>query len=107
MIVTGSEAFAAGAFGFTPDSDHAAGPVGLRDGGHVDGGVPRLPDSDPAAAPPMATMVSSTALAHSAASGSSAAVKGRKKRKRNHFGKVVLVLLAPGRDRRRGAHVRS
>ena len=26
MIVTGSEAFAAGAFGFTPDSDYAPGP---------------------------------------------------------------------------------
>ena len=93
MMVTGSEAFAAGAFGFTPDSDYAPGPVGLRDATHVDGGVPRLPQSDPAAAPPMATMVSSTALANAAASGSSAAVKGRKKRKRNHFGKVLLVLI--------------
>jgi hypothetical protein len=93
MIVAGSEAFAAGAFGFTPDSDYAAGQVALRDGSQIDGGAPRLPDSDPAAAPPMATMVSSTALAQSAASGSSAAVKGRKKRKRNHFGKVVLVLI--------------
>ncbi len=93
MIVTGSEAFAAGAFGFTPDSDYAPGPVGLPDASHVNGGAPRLPQSDPAAAPPMATMVSSTALAHSAASGSSAAVKGRKKRKRNHLGKVILVLL--------------
>ena len=93
MVVTGSEAFAAGAFGFTPDSDYAPGPVGLRDNSHVDGGMPRLPDSDPAAAPPMATMVSSTALAHAAAARPSTAAKGRKKRKRNRFGKVVLVLF--------------
>ena len=94
MIVTGSEAFAAGAFGFTPDSDYAAGTVGPRATAATSTArMPRLPDSDPAAAPPMATMVSSTAQAHAPAAGSSAAVKGRKKRKRNHFGKVVLVLL--------------
>jgi hypothetical protein len=92
MVVTGSEAFAAGAFGFTPDPDYAPGPVGLRDNSHVDGGMPRLPDSDPAAAPPMATMVSSTQN-HIPAAKSSAAVKGRKKRKRNRFGKIVVVLV--------------
>ena len=104
MIVTGSDAFAAGVerihprLGLLPDARRAAQP------GASATVMPRLPDSDPAAAPPMATMVSSTSAASTARSPSAA--KGRKKAKRRGFGKVVLVLVAPGRALRRGAHVR-
>jgi hypothetical protein len=90
MIVTGSDAFGAGASGFVPESPHSTHADVLLDRG-AGGGAPRLPDSQPAAAPPMATMTSSTQVASSVRS--AAAVKGRKKNKRRRSGKVFVVLL--------------
>ena len=90
MIVTGSDAFAAGASGFSPDSAYAPTPD-VNISRRVDDGLPRLPDSDPAAAPPMALM-KSAASTISIASPSSAA-KGRKKAKRRGVRKVILVLF--------------
>ena len=89
MIVTGSEAFAAGAHGFSPDASDAATTEGL--GRRTGDGLPRLPDSDPAAAPPMATMTSATTVIPNIRPASGAS--GRKKRKRRRFGKLILVLF--------------
>ena len=90
MIVTGSDAFAAGVSGFSPDSLYSPTPDVLISR-RVGDGLPRLPDSDPAAAPPMAMMTSSTSAASSVRSPSAA--KGRKKAKRRGYGKLVLVLM--------------
>ncbi len=91
MIVTGSDAFAAGVSGFSPDSIYSPTPDVLISR-RVGDGLPRLPDSDPAAAPPMAMMTSATS-ARPRRSGRHRRAKGRKKAKRRGFGKLVLVLM--------------
>ncbi|MGH9135352.1 MAG: hypothetical protein ACRDZZ_15540, partial [Ilumatobacteraceae bacterium] len=88
-IVTGTQAFAAGSAGFTPDMPYAPNAVSVREV-PVGDGAPRLPEAPPAAAPPMATMASATMVAPTTRS---TAAKGRKKRKRRRLGRVVLVLF--------------
>ncbi len=93
MIVTGTDAFAAGVSGFSPDSIYSPTPDVLISR-RVGDGLPRLPDSDPAAAPPMAMMTSATsAAAPTVRSASALTARGRKKAKRRGFGKLVLILL--------------
>jgi hypothetical protein len=90
MILTGSDAFGAGAGVFGLETGYTPAPdvlISRREGD----GLPRLPDSEPVAAPPMATMTSSTTVAPSVRS--TAATKGRKKHKRRRFGKLILAMF--------------
>ena len=91
MVVTGTAAFAAGANGFSPDPSYEETTEGL--GRREGDGLPRPPDSDPAAAPPMALMKSATPVSAVPSVGSASAVRNRKKRKRRRTGKLILALL--------------
>jgi hypothetical protein len=90
MVVSGSEAFAAGAIGFSPDSTYAPRPFGPTDRRAGDG-LPRLPDADLTAPPPMATMMSTPAVAPIVRLTS--ARTGRKQKKGRRLGKLLLVLF--------------
>ena len=105
MIVSGTDAFAAGVSGFSPDSAYSPTPD-VMPSPHVGDGMPRLPESEPAAAPPMAMMTSATAAAPTVRSASASTARGRQKAKRRRLRKLVLIVLAPGRALRRSDDVR-